>query len=372
MHKNQLDKIRILAALVVIFSHHYPLTGIHAPAWLENRWLHWSVTGGVGVMVFFCISGYLVTLSWYREPKFIPFLWKRLLRLWPGMLGSVLCCTLFFGIIFNNLPLGQYLQNTTTWRFFLTNLTLIREFPFIPGSFANNPNPFVMNGVYWTIAMEFACYLVLAALGLIGVLRRSSLIKFLLLSYIVGFLCFANADFTGHIQHWIEYPAFFAAGSLIAMHRNWFQKHSKILLTTITPVLIAIYFLTPYTATARFLLLPILVIHLGNLPAKDGWFTRLGDPSYGIYLYGYPIAQSVIALWPEMNFWASLFLTFALSIFAGYASWLLLESRALRWKNMDKNALKQACKKIAYLLYARIFPILACFISLLFIAHRLP
>ena len=43
MHKNQFDKIRILAALVVIFSHHFPLTGTRAPAWLENQWLHWSV-----------------------------------------------------------------------------------------------------------------------------------------------------------------------------------------------------------------------------------------------------------------------------------------------------------------------------------------
>lgn len=378
MHKNQFDKIRILAALVVIFSHHFPLTGNQAPAWLENQWLHWSVTGGVGVMVFFCISGYLVTMSWYREPQFIPFLWKRILRLWPGMLGSVLCGIFLFGIAFNTLPLGEYLRNPTTWNFFWTNLTLLRQFPFIPGTFMTNPVPEVMNGVYWTIPMEFTCYLVLAGLGLAGLLRRMVLIKGLLLLYIAAFLVFANPDFTGYIRHWIEYPAFFAAGALIAMHKDWFARYSGKILLVMTPVLVATYFLTPYTATSRFLLIPILVIYLGSLPAKESWFTRLGDPSYGIYLYGYPMAQSVVALWPDMNFWASLALTFALSICAGYASWLLLESRALRWKSaLQSSNDSDACtpnqrrNPLARLPWAKVWLLLACFVGLRFIVVHL-
>ena len=378
MHKNQFDKIRILAALVVIFSHHFPLTGTRAPAWLENQWLHWSVTGGVGVMVFFCISGYLVTLSWYREPHFLPFLWKRLLRLWPGMLGSVLCGVLVFGIAFNALSLGQYLNSPTTWRFFWTNVTLLKEFPFLPGTFPLNPIPHVMNGVYWTIPMEFVCYLVLALLGLAAVLRRRRLVQTLLLLYIAGFLGWANPDLTGYIRHWIEYPAFFAAGAFIALHKDWFDRHAGKLLLVATPVLVATYFLTPYIATSRFLLLPLLVLYLGNLPARDSWFSRLGDPSYGIYLYGYPIAQTVVALWPDMDFWPSLALACALAIGAGYASWLLLESRALRYKGLfavPKSATTQiwapARALLARLPWIWLWPLLTCFLGLRFIVRHL-
>lgn len=340
MHKNQLDKIRILAALVVIFSHHYPLTGSQAPAWLENKWLHWSVTGGVGVMVFFCISGYLVTMSWYREPRLVSFMWKRVLRLWPGMLGSVICGVFLFGVVFNTMTLGDYLKTPTTWKFFWTNLTLVTQFPFLPGTFTTNPSSQVMNGVYWTIPMEFTCYLILAGLGVIGILRRTHFLKLLILTYIAIFLLFFNPDFTGRIHHWVEYPAFFAAGAFIALHKDWFKNNSRKLVLCITPLLLATYFLTPYIATSRFLLLPPLVIFLGSLPAKENWFSRLGDPSYGIYLYGYPIAQSIVALWPEMNFWASLAVTFALSICAGYASWLFIESRALRWKDIFSASAK--------------------------------
>lgn len=373
MHKNQFDKIRILAALVVIFSHHYPLTGNKAPAWLANQWLHWSFAGGVGVMVFFCISGYLVTMSWYREPHFIPFLWKRFLRLWPGMLGSVLCCALIFGVIFNRLPIGDYLNNSATWRFLWLNLTLLAQTPFLPEAFASNPVPLVMNGVYWTIPIEFTCYLILAGLGLAGILRHATLIKVLLLLYVTAFLLFSNPDITGQIRHWIEYPAYFAAGSLIAMHKDWFAKYSGKILFVMAPALVATYFLTPYTATSRFLLLPVLIIYLGSLPAKESWFTRLGDPSYGIYLYGYPIAQAVAALWPDMNFWFSLALTFALSICAGYASWLLLESRALRWKNAFQSSASASLQIrgwTAVIPWAWAWPLLPCFFGLRFIVSH--
>lgn len=367
MHKNQLDKIRILAALVVIFSHHYPLTGTRPPAWLETPWLNWSMAGGVGVMVFFCISGYLVTLSWYKQPEFAPFLWKRILRLWPGMLGSVICGIFLFGLIFTTIPLGEYLKSPATWNFFWTNISLTKEYGFLPGVFKNNPNPEVMNGVYWTIPMEFTCYLILAGLGATGLLNRKKILKGFLLIYMASFLLFYNSDFTGIIRHWVEYPAFFAAGAFIALHKNWFSKNGGKLLLFIAPVLVFTYFFTPYPATSRFFLIPALVIFIGNLPAKNSWFTRLGDPSYGIYLYGYPIAQSITALWPEMNFWASLFLTFALSVIAGYASWLLLESRALRWKDIDAATLKMALGK----LFRQFWPILPCWVGLRFIVLHL-
>lgn len=284
-------------------------------------------------MVFFCISGYLVTQSWYRQPEFPLFLWKRVLRLWPGMLGSVIFGVFLFGLLSSNQTLADYLRSPATWHFFWINLTLIQEYGTIPGTFANNPRPGAVNGVYWTIPMEFTCYLVLAGLGLFGILRKTAIFKTILLIYIAGFLWLSNPDITGRINHWIEYPAFFAAGALIALHQEWFRRHGGKLLLCIIPFLAVIYFLTPYSGTSRFLAIPPLIIYLGSLPARETWFSRLGDPSYGIYLYGYPIAQSVEALWPDMGFLTSLLLTFALSICAGYASWIFIESRALRWKN---------------------------------------
>lgn len=80
---------------------------------------------------------------------------------------------------------------------------------------------------------------------------------------------------------------------------------------------------------------PALLLFLGNQSsAFSGWLSRLGDPSHGIYLSGCPIAQAVYALWPSMNFYASLLLACVLSIALGYVLWHLVESPALRRKRL--------------------------------------
>ncbi|MDR2333493.1 MAG: acyltransferase [Burkholderiaceae bacterium] len=337
-HANQFDKIRILAALGVIFSHHFNLAGMQGPFWLENRWLNWAFMGGVSVMVFLTISGYLITLSWYRKPRLAPYLWSRFLRIWPGMLGSVLICIFVLGLVFTNLPAKEFLGHDATRQFLLYNLSLFRDYADLPGVFMNQPYKQVMNGVYWTIPMEFMCYLILAALGVAGVMRHKWLATTLAAIYIATFLVFGNYDFTGKIHHWIEYPAYFAAGSLIAVHNEWFMRNGKRLVMVLAPLLLIAYFLTPYQATVRIFLMPLLVVFIGNLPATENWFTRMGDPSYGIYLYGFPLAQSVIAVFPQLNFWFSMGLSMTLAIIAGYLSWNLLESRALRLKALFSNS----------------------------------
>ena len=79
-HHNAFNALRIGAASAVIFSHHFHITGTRPPAWL-----HSDMVGGVAVMTFFTISGYLVTLSWLRDP--------RVLALWPSACyGCGLAC----------------------------------------------------------------------------------------------------------------------------------------------------------------------------------------------------------------------------------------------------------------------------------------
>lgn len=333
-HKNQFDKIRILAALAVIFSHHFALANYPTPSWLTNSLLHWAMIGGVAVMTFLTISGYLVAASWLRNPQFLPFMWNRVLRIWPGLFVSVLLCVFLFGLLFTTASTRDFLTSQMTKEFVLRNLSLFRFSGLLPDVFTNLRCVNCMNGVYWTIPIEFMCYLVLATLGLLGIFRRKAIANAVGFLYIAVFLIFFNSDVTGDLRHWIEYPAYFVAGALIALNKDWFTRHGKTLILIAVPIAMALYFLTPYRGSARLLLLPILIIYLGNLPSRDTWFSRLGDPSYGIYLYGFPIAQSVLTLWPDLSFGASLVVVFAIAIAAGYASWYLIESRALRLKSL--------------------------------------
>ena len=323
---NSFDILRISAALAVIVCHHYYITNTPGASWMNV-----GMIGGVAVMTFFTISGYLVTTSWVREPKIVSFTAKRLLRLWPGMLAAVLLNIFVFGLVFTNLPVRDFLSHPQTLDYF-KNLLLFRAHVNLPGVFANNPLATLMNGPLWTIPIETMCYAVLAAAGVLGLYRVRWLATLVLAAYMLVFTVFFNTDFGGEMQHWKEYPAYFAFGSLIALHRERFLAHAPAIVGGLIPVALVMWF-TGLQHASGLLVLPALLLFLGNQSsAFSGWLSRLGDPSYGIYLSGCPIAQAVYALWPSMNFYASLLLACMLSIALGYVLWHLIESPALKLK----------------------------------------
>lgn len=325
---NEFDTLRIVAAVAVIFSHHFALTRTPAPVWLN-----FGMVGGVAVMTFFTISGYLVMQSWQREPRLARFLWKRLIRIWPGVLVAVATNILVFGLLFTALPAADFLTHPQTLDYY-RNLLLYKAFVDLPGTFLNNPYPQVMNGPLWTIPMESLCYAMLAVAGALGGLRSRGVASALCLGYLVYFLTQHNADLTGEMRHWQEYSAYFAHGALIALHRDHLHAHARRYLLLLLVASAVLFFGVDMKHTAGLLFLPPLLIHLGShrVPALAP-LHRWGDPSYGVYLFGFPMAQAVQANWPGLSFPASLLLTIALALTAGYASWHAVESRALRLKH---------------------------------------
>ncbi|ABM34602.1 acyltransferase 3 [Paracidovorax citrulli AAC00-1] len=324
---NLFDLLRIAAACAVIVSHHFPITQTAPPAWL-----HASMVGGVAVMTFFAISGYLVTQSWLRQPEVLPFLYRRFLRIWPGLLLAVLSNIFLFGVLFTSLPATDFLAHPETVGYF-RNLMLVKDYPNLPGVFEANPLPRLMNGPLWTIPMESLCYLALAGAGVLGLLASRRLACAAGMGYIAFFLVARNADLTGEMRHWFEYPAYFAYGALIAVFRKEFHACPGRLLLVLAPLAAFLFFGLRMEHSAGLLLLPPLLIFLGSLNIPTlARLQRGGDPSYGIYLYGCPVQQSVQALWPGLPFAQSLLLSIVLAVMAGYASWHLMESPALRLK----------------------------------------
>ena len=324
---NAFNALRIAAASAVIFSHHFHITATQPPAWL-----HSNMVGGVAVMTFFTISGYLVSLSWLRDPRVLAFMAKRLLRLWPGMLVAVLADVLLFGPFFTTLPLREFWAHPATLEHWC-NLLLVKAYVNLPGVFSANPLAGLMNGPRWTIPMELMSYAVLAALGVLGVLRWRALACVVVLGYLVFFLTMRNADVIGTMHHWFEYPAYFACGGLIALFREAFLAHARLIVLALMPVAAALFWGARLEHSAGLLLLPPLLIYLGT--RQGGVFARLhrtGDPSYGIYVLGCPIQQLVQATWPQLPFFSSLALALILSVAAGYASWHAVEAPALRLK----------------------------------------
>ena len=85
---------------------------------------------------------------------------------------------------------------------------------------------------------------------------------------------------------------------------------------------------------ALWLVLPVTVLVVGN--ASTPYFRRagrFGDLSYGLYIYAFPVQQTLIWLFKDrLSWWSVLGLTLIVTFTLAFASWHLVEKWALRLK----------------------------------------
>ncbi|MNT53895.1 hypothetical protein D3C72_1910130 [compost metagenome] len=113
------------------------------------------------------------------------------------------------------------------------------------------------------------------------------------------------------------------------------MAYGRTVVVALIPVAAALFFGAKLEHSAGLLLLPPLLIYLGTRTAPVfKWLHRSGDPSYGIYILGCPIQQTVQATFPQWPFIASLFLALFLAVVAGYVSWHAVEGPVLRLKRL--------------------------------------
>lgn len=323
---NNFDFIRIVAASMVMFSHHFALTGQFEPSFFR-----FASIGGTAVTIFFIISGYLVTQSWYRDPHVLRFASRRILRIWPALTCAVLLTAFVLGPAVSSLPLDAYLQHGATWDYLRTLYLHVHYV--LPGVFEHNPFAATVNGSLWTIPYEVRCYAVLGLAGLVGLLKSRRVFLLCIGIYLAWFLTKSNADVLGTTRYGPQLSAFFLLGGAMAVLEPAWRSRTMVWYAVIGVAFAALWSVG-WRHTAMLFALPLLIIHLGTLRTpvihRAG---RFGDPSYGIYLFAFPIQQWVILrLWPEAGFWGTLLATAAITVALAYASWHLLEKKALRLK----------------------------------------
>ncbi len=311
--RNSFDLLRLAAAMLVVFHHGFVLAG-RAPPRLGAI----SDLGGLGVGVFFVISGYLVTASFQRSAGLGDYLVKRVLRIAPGLIVALLLTAFVLGPLVTTLPPQAYLTDPQPWLYVVRNALLYPVTYVLPGVFEHNPYPGAVNGSLWTLRLEFTAYLGVAVLGAVGGLRPG-VVAGLALAAAGAFLAIEQvlpSGAGGELGRLIDLAArngfLFLGGAWLHLRggapRRWQIALSALLL--LTPLWI--------------LGLPAVVIALGRLPGP-----RLAaDLSYGLYIYAFPV-QQLLAAHGLLSFPAALLATLPLAI----ASWLLIEKPALRLKS---------------------------------------
>lgn len=331
---NNYDFMRVAAAISVIISHQFALSGLSEPLVLQYQTL-----GGFGVLVFFSISGYLVGHSWDSDPNLFRFAARRLLRIWPAFIFIVLVCLFLIGPLFTSDQTGSYFSNPVTWSYF-KNLIFIFQ-PFLPGVFSDSPVQYVPNGVYWTLPIEVSCYLLVAVLGVLGFMRFKWLILVITVGVSYWYYVYYDAQSAitsgGQRYYYVQYGTFFFYGLLLRKFReHWIDRKLGVLVL----LLLVSWWLHLCDARllALFVFLPYAINAFGEMSTPFvRSFGRFGDASYGLYIYAFPIQQMVLRVFGREDFFAEkLILVIVSTTFVSLLSWHFLESPALKLKPRKK------------------------------------
>ena len=326
---NNFNLIRMIAAVGVLVSHAWPISlGPDAVQPMQRTWGY--TLGELSVLVFFVISGYLIAASFERSPNRVRFLVSRALRLFPGLAVSIAFVAFVLGPIATTLPIAEYLRHPGTWTFLLRNVALVRPQYGLPGVFGSNPYPDI-EGSIWTLAHEVGCYLALFVAGVVGFFGRPTLGAVLLTLHILGWSVARAVGLTlspGLAAFYI-FTVSFGFGTLLYLIRGR--------LPLSLPLALAFCGLA-WLARGTPFDLPSLVVAIGYgsfwlayVPTgRVRAYNRLGDYSYGFYIYAFPVQGFVVwvagSTTPLLNIAWALPLTMVPSVL----SWHLVEAPALR------------------------------------------
>ncbi|MDT0509454.1 acyltransferase [Novosphingobium sp. MMS21-SN21R] len=328
---NNLNLIRIVAASAVLVSHAYALTSGQEMSEPFRAATGLSL-GQFAVAIFFGMSGLLIARSFDRRQSLAHFVSARFLRLWPA-LAVVLTLTAFaLGPVMTSQGASEYLRSTQTLAYVPRNLSLYFRDDALPGVFAANPYGAATNGSLWSLFYEVACYGGVVALGYLGGLRKTWMFGLFLAFVVAGHVWSVIASPASGVAYRLDVMGFVGFPFALGMAAYVWRDRLSLGLAGIALVwvLVALLLDTVWLGSAIMLALVYTCLWLAFVPKGAVLaYNRLGDFSYGVYIFAYPAQQTLVALWPGHGPAVNMAASGAITLILAIASWHLVEKRAL-------------------------------------------
>lgn len=329
--RDQLDRLRLIAAALVIYGHSHALAPPgHGDLDLLLRLSGAGHSGEIAVWMFFVISGFLLTMRWQEQPDPRRYVINRALRILPAYAVCLLLTALMLGPLVTSLPPADYFADPAPWRYIVGNLSYLDMQYHLPGVFETLPYAGTVNGSIWSLQAEVWAYALLLLTGLLGLLKPG---RYALAVLLGTALTWALASQLTRLAPEIP-PALgaFALGVLAAIHARRIPLHGALPLSALAAFVIATGIDADLAIRRGLLLLAVAMLTLWlayRFPQPPG---PHADPSYGLYLYGFPVQQFCVSLWPGLTPLGLTALALPAAWLLGHASWHYIEAPALRFK----------------------------------------
>lgn len=339
---NNFGLLRFVAASLVIFSHSFNLLD---KAELEP-FVQLSVftnIGGVAVLIFFIISGFLLARSWKMNPNVLQFVKNRIIRIFPALLVCYILMIFVISPFLTTLPKSQYFQDSMTWDYAKNVFLFVVPFRFwLPGVFESNVTR-IVNGALWTLPIEFFVYLLFVIIAYFGIFKYKYGILLILFLNVVAVLLhrrFGIADnvviLSMQLEHILFFGLSFLTGVTTYIYLSKIPEFSYklaavVLLSLVVSVRLQV------TEIALIVCLPLIVVWFAfaNFPSFVSRLNVLGDYSYGMYIWGWFIQQMIVVyLGTTISLVVNYVLCLLLSTSTGFVSWQIIEKRAMRYKKL--------------------------------------
>lgn len=316
--------MRFLAALAVVVTHIELLKGQYSKPnlWNDNKLIF--ELGGLGVVFFFVLSGFLITFLLLKEKEnsgtisVVKFYSRRVLRIWP--LYFLLMIIGFFVLplfpAFNHVYFTPFFKenfwsNFLLYLFILPNLALAMF----------KPVPHI--GQLWSIGVEEQFYLMWPWL----VKHSKNLLRILviviavclLLKVLFQMLVWYNPENSSllKIKTFIatlkfESMAIGGIGAWCVYNKKYLRLilNNTLMFASLFMILISVYFTPGFIQDGVFifqsLLFLIVIINVSSNPnsvlkLENKTFVFLGNISYGIYMYHMIMIVAVMLLMEKLG-----------------------------------------------------------------------
>ncbi|QWG28227.1 acyltransferase [Bacillus mycoides] len=351
----ELDSIRGLAALTVVFGH-FCLMLPSLPNSIKFSPLRFLWAGGEAVIVFYVLSGFVLSMALYHsKTNYWGYLIKRFVRIYiPYYFWIIITFALF--ILFSPYEVaGLRDWFYDRWQGSITKIDIINHFVLLNNFFTENYNP-----VIWSLAQEMRISIVFPLLFLLFYKlswKKTILIalSFSLISVFLNMLHIGKAEgFYNGYADTLHFTSMFMVGmllfkyqeKLIYLYQNM-KKFKKGFLIALGIILylysILIYGFSRNDTT--FLLKDwgvvigvsiFIIMAMSNLKVKaflnKSVFVYLGEISYSIYLCHFPIMMVLFKLlYTKIPIFFLLTLCMTMTILFSIVSYHLIEKKCINW-----------------------------------------